>query len=106
MSSLLLNDLINFNEIFKKKVPYDKLKIHQKPGQKFLIAFLLLISVTSLLLIMALRFICDKSKICSAIKMSQNIMNIIVSSVVCESSERFSQLARIHIPIIDLYQGE
>ena len=29
---LLLNDLKNFNEIFRKDVPYDNIKSHKKPG--------------------------------------------------------------------------
>ena len=29
---LLLNDLRNFNEIFRKDVPYDNIKSHRKPG--------------------------------------------------------------------------
>ena len=30
--SNLLNNLKNFNEIFRKDVPYDKIKSHKKPG--------------------------------------------------------------------------
>ena len=31
-SSYLLNDLRNFNEIFRKDVTYDNIKSHKKPG--------------------------------------------------------------------------
>ena len=31
-SSYLLNNLRNFNEIFRKDVPYDNFKSHKKPG--------------------------------------------------------------------------
>ena len=30
--SYLLNNLMNFNEIFRKDVTYDNIKIHKKPG--------------------------------------------------------------------------